>query len=120
MSKEWISVADRMPTKKVLATYKNSADKNRIIVASYFGKNEVESYGEDDDFDEYDEASDCYYYVSGWYEQQDNWGEYASIYVNEGEVTHWMSLPDLPNDVQKILERIDKTQKQLTDSEEEG
>ena len=93
---EWISVEDRLPEKKVLATYKNRAGNNRIIVADYFPRFTVESNAEYDDYDEYCEEKDTYYYREGWYEQQDNWGDYASIYVNEGKVTHWMPLPELP------------------------
>ena len=95
---QWISIDDRLPDKKVLATYKNSAGKNRIIVAEHFKRFEIESMGESDDYDEYCEDKDAYFYREGWYEQQDNWGEYASIFVNEGDVTHWQPLPEKPNE----------------------
>ena len=94
---KWINVKDQMPTCKVLATYKNSCGMNRIVVASYFNKFEEESSGDCEGWDEYDEATDCYYIPEGWYEQQDNWGEYASIHIHEGEVTHWMPLPEPPS-----------------------
>ena len=93
---QWISVEKELPDKKVLATYKNNADKNRIIVAEHFKRFEIESMGESDDYDEYCEYKDAYFYREGWYEQQDNWGEYASIFVNEGDITHWQPLPEPP------------------------
>lgn len=93
---EWISVEDRLPEKKCIATYENALGNRRTIIASYFPARAVESDGEDDAYDEYCEESDQYFYCEGWYEQQDNWGEYSSIYVNEGEVTHWMPLPEPP------------------------
>lgn len=93
----WTPVNEAMPEygKKVLASYVNSCGKERIIVGSYVGKLQEEA-GVDDDWFEYDEATDNYYLPEGWYEQQENWGEYSSIFVNEGAVTHWMPLPKPP------------------------
>jgi hypothetical protein len=33
---------------------------------------------------------------AGWYEQIDNWDDYAQIAIHEGEPTHWMPLPKPP------------------------
>jgi len=96
MNNDWISVEDDLPEKKCIATYINSMGNRRYIIASYFSKHQVESNGEDDAYDEYCEDKDCYFYCEGWYEQQDNWAEYSSIFVTEGDVTHWMPLPDDP------------------------
>lgn len=94
---DWISVKDAMPDsgKKVLATYKNSLGNDRIIVGN-FVERFTEETGVDDDWFEYSEETDEYYLPAGWYEQQDNWDEYGSIFVNEGEITHWSPLPKLP------------------------
>lgn len=96
---KWISVADEMPEhgKNVLATYRNNYGKNRIIVGHYFERWKEESDCDNDNNDEFSEKLDGYYYCEGWYEQQDNWGDYASIAVHEGEVTHWMPLPKVEN-----------------------
>jgi hypothetical protein len=95
---KWISVNDRLPDKgaEVLAFYKNSNGKKRRIRAVYIRKfEEEEDYESEMDCD-YNEELDCYYLPEGWYECIDNWSEYTSIYVHEGEVTHWMPLPAPP------------------------
>ena len=51
---------------------------------------------DDSEISEYDEATDCCYTPEGWYEKIDNWGDYSSVAVVEGEVTHWMPLPAPP------------------------
>jgi len=99
MKQEWISVTDQLPEhgRNVLATYRNDCGMNRIIVGYHFEQWKEES--DPDGYectDEYSEDLDGYYYQEGWYEQQDNWNDYASIYVHEGKVTHWMPLPKPP------------------------
>jgi len=95
---EWISVKDRMPEhgRKVLATYTNSYGKRRFIVGCHFERWTEEAGHEDECASEYCEKRDEYFALEGWYEQQDNWDDYASISVHEGEVTHWMPLPEPP------------------------
>ena len=94
---KWISVSNEMPEhgKPVLATYKNSHGKNRRVIAFYLGRWEEEADC-DECNDEYSERKDMYYLKEGWYEQIDNWGDYTSVTVHEGEVTHWMPLPECP------------------------
>lgn len=95
----WISVDERLPDAGYcLATYRNQHGKLRIIRAKYARQFEIDA-GEDaiDHGNcEYNEADDTYYLKAGWLECIDNWGEYSSVYVCEGEVTHWMPLPALP------------------------
>jgi hypothetical protein len=93
----WIPVADRMPENgaTVLACYTNSASKVRRIRAHWIAaKSEVADT--DSDNSEYEEATDTYWTPEGWYEQIDNWGDYSSVFVCEGAVTHWMPLPPAP------------------------
>lgn len=94
---KWISVDDKMPAHgvNVLATYKNEYGKQRFIVGHYVERWKEESYC-DDCNDEYSEELDNYYLCEGWYENQENWGDYSSIAVHGGEVSHWMPLPDAP------------------------
>lgn len=100
MKNEWISVEDRLPEHgvNVLVTYKNSMRRNRVIVGHRLERYRCESSCEDGENDEYCEEKDNYFLKEGWYEQQDNWGEYSSISVNEGEPTHWMPLPEPPEE----------------------
>jgi len=95
---KWISVKDELPKhgKKVIATYRNSHNKSRQIMAERFDKFKEESNGEEDQYDEYDEKTDAYYIVSGWYECIENWDDFTSVRVNEGEITRWMPLPEPP------------------------
>ena len=100
----WIPVGERMPDalKPVMASYTSNYDgKSRTIRARWVAKLTQES--EDiDDFDaQYDEETDTYYDHEGWYELIDNWGEYSSVAVTEGEVTHWQPLPAAPKQENK-------------------
>lgn len=102
---EWISVCDDMPKngKSVLVTYINCLGNRRRIV-SYFVERYSVPANADDDGDEYCEEDDTYYLIEGWYEQQDNSDDYASIYITEGEVDFWRELPSV-----KELPELDRT-----------
>lgn len=92
---EWISVDERLPDAetKVLAAFLNSHQLPRRICGMYIPRWTVASGGEADCPDEYSEEEDEYYLREGWYECIENWGELSSVYVCEGEITHWMPLP---------------------------
>ena len=94
---EWIKVSEKLPKHglTVLATYKNSYDKNRIIIAVHLDRFREESTYDDCD-DEYSEELDNYFLKEGWYEQIDNWGDFSFVTVCEGIVSHWMPLPVVP------------------------
>ncbi|WP_312517264.1 DUF551 domain-containing protein [Massilia sp.] len=95
----WISADERLPDGGYcLATYRDRAGKLRIIRAKYVRQYEVEASGDEcgGQSTEYNEAYDTEYLKAGWLECIDNWGEYSSVYVCEGEVTHWRRLPPLP------------------------
>lgn len=94
----WISVKVELPEhgRKVLATYKNSAGNSRVIIGERFDRWKEQASGDDECASEYSEELDDYFHLEGWYEQQENWGDYASIFVHEGEVTHWMPVPKSP------------------------
>lgn len=93
----WIKVEDELPKngKKVIATFENSMGKRRMIFAYYTEAKQIES-GFDSDFGEYDEETDCYYDPEGWYEIIENTIEYTAIFHMDGEITHWMELPQYP------------------------
>ena len=101
----WTSVKAAMPQSgvTVLAYYKNSNGFERRIRAKWTAAKTVEANAEYD-WGEYDEATDAYWTPEGWYECIDNWDEYSSVMVSEGEVTHWMPLPPAPQDQAKDAE----------------
>ena len=95
----WISVTDALPKSgvTVLACYRNRLGKLRRIRAHWIAAKTVEANTEDwDQCSEYDEATDTYYVTEGWFECIDNWGDYSAVAVGEGDVTHWMPLPEAP------------------------
>ena len=95
----WVCVTQALPKSgvKVLACYRNRLGKLRRIRAHWFAAKTVEASSEDwDQCSEYDEATDTYYVTEGWYECIDNWGDYSAVAVSEGDVTHWMALPEAP------------------------
>ncbi len=96
---QWISVDQSMPQsgQTVLACYKNSAGNWRRIRAEWIAAKTSES-GPESDIGEYDEESDTYYDPEGWYEKVNNWDEYSYIAVTEGDVSHWMPMPEPPAD----------------------
>lgn len=95
----WTSIKDAMPQSgaTVLACYRNSHGNLRRIRAKWTSAKTVESNSEFE-WGDYDEATDAYWTPEGWYECIDNWDEFSSIAVGEGEVTHWMPLPLAPDD----------------------
>ncbi len=95
----WIPVADRMPMSGavVLVAYKNERGLWRRIRAQWIAAKSKES-NIDSEIGEYDEATDAYYDPEGWYERINNWDDYSAVVVYEGTPTHWMPLPDLPED----------------------
>jgi hypothetical protein len=95
---QWISVAERLPEGACLASYQphHRGHKPRVIRAIYFKQYQVEASGDGDQSTEYNEADDTEYIKAGWYERIDNWGDFSSVAVCEGEVTHWMPLPAAP------------------------
>ena len=102
---KWVGVRERLPDKKCIATYKNSHGKRRTVIAHYVPRFTWEATGEEDENDEYSEKLDRCFLMEGWYECQENWGDFAMIYVNEGDVTHWMKLPPAP-EVEEELKRL--------------
>ena len=94
----WIPVADALPDPGVwvLAAYRNRHNQWRIVVGQFLTQYFAESDDDDGAARDYCEAEDTFYVAPGWYEQQDNWGEYSSIAIHEGEVSHWMPLPAVP------------------------
>ena len=95
----WTSVKDAMPKSgvTVLVCYRNSLGNIRRIRAKWTAAKTVEANAEYD-WGEHDEETGTYWTPEGWYECIDNWDEFSSIMVSEGEITHWMPLPLAPDE----------------------
>ena len=91
----WIKTSEQLPEpgQFVLAYAVNNSKNTRRIRAFYVLKFSVIPGGDDDAF-EYNEADDNYYLPEGWYEANEY--EETNWHV-EGEVTHWMPLPEPPD-----------------------
>ena len=84
----WISTKDRLPKneiKKYLCVVKGVSDHSYIKLCSFAAN--LES------LDEYDLNARNY---AGWYGYDSEWGYYEVT-----GVTHWMELPDLPEESDK-------------------
>ena len=101
---EWVKVSDNLPPhmKEVLAAYKNDAGVYRRIRAMYTHGRTVlaeDFYDFDCEYEsDYDEETGKDWVRAGWHELIDNWGDYSSVEVCEGYITHWMPLPAPPKD----------------------
>jgi len=94
--REWISVEEELPNGNCLAFYKNSHGKERIVKAFYAKHYEIEQ-NIDSEYYEYNDTDDRCYLPEGWHECIDNWEEYSSVAIHEGIVTHWIPLPEYPD-----------------------
>ncbi len=93
---KWISVDTELPPDgmNVIARYTNSCGNRRTIMGSYVRKFTIESGPDDESCFEWDEEEEISYVTEGWYESIDNWGDFSSIRVHEGEIEKWMPVPD--------------------------
>lgn len=96
---DWISVDDELPKSGVpVIVYVQNVygDKTRILRAQYAAINSLHANMDHaDDFAAYDEETDEYWCPEGWYETNEFEGCHYAI---EGDVTHWMPLPEPPKD----------------------
>jgi GH24 family phage-related lysozyme (muramidase) len=94
----WIAVTTAMPKPgtKVLAAYQLGSGNWRIVIGEYIPRFFSEIDPDSDVEGEYCEDAELYYLPAGWYEQQDNCDDYCSIFIHQGEVSHWRSLPTPP------------------------
>ena len=108
---QWIPTADQMPDsgRTVLACYTNALGNVRRIRAAWVAA-KTEEANTDSEISEYDEASDTFYDPEGWYEQIDNWDDYSAVAVHQGDITHWMPLPDPPVATDPVIGTFDSVE----------
>jgi hypothetical protein len=88
--------------KRVLVIFKFTPEVSRITIAEHIPFREVEacdflSEDVDEHFIDYDKESDTEWTPEGWYEspmQVEGYGHFLG-----DTVTHWQSLPDLPEGI---------------------
>lgn len=85
---------------KVLAEFRNSHGKWRRICAHYIRRYSVESDVDTEAEFEWSDDEETAYYLEGWYENIENWGDFTSIAVSEGVIEYWYFLPPLPEEVE--------------------
>lgn len=96
---EWISVNKEMPPPlkdvQIVQIFEGTGNRAQMV-GRYIPAFTEESLDDTDGWEEYNEDDDTYYTPAGWYEVQNNWGEFAYIHCSEGPVTHWKHLDELP------------------------
>lgn len=95
----WIDAKKQLPKsgQEVLTAFQNDHGNWRYICAHYVPESQVESDGSGESYDYYDKDQDKYFWHQGWYEKIENWGDFSSVFVCEGQVALWMPLPELPD-----------------------
>ncbi len=96
MSLEWIPVSERLPKPgvKVIVFYFNSHGLGRRTFAHHAPRHTISAAHWDEDV-EVDETEDGSFEPEGWWETPVE-GEFLSFISDP--VTHWMFLPEPPND----------------------
>lgn len=100
---QWIPVtSETMPESGVTVllccerTYDCKILYRYICDGQYIAKHtEIVGNAVDDLATEYDEETDEFYLLEGFYERIKNWDEYSSVVIADN-VTHWMPMPQLP------------------------
>lgn len=98
---KWISVEDRLPETETEVLILARHGKRNVITTGMYedGRMNTEDsdwWWETDGF-EYDEELDVYIIPEGWWEYKHYIDDETRNYAIDGNVTHWMPLPEPPN-----------------------
>lgn len=94
---QWIPASEMLPESgvPVIAYAKDNYKRDIIIRAMYCAPFTEESHEDWVDDADYDEDKDLYFVKEGWYENNVYEDAHYSV---DGKITHWMSLPNPPED----------------------
>jgi hypothetical protein len=94
----WVSVEDEKPEsgKHVLLCCEVRPSGKRYVCDGFYAQSKtITTICDGDNNYEYDEETDEYYLIEGYYEIIKNWDDYSSIVIDDF-VTHWKPLPEAP------------------------
>lgn len=91
---DWQPIETAPKMRKVIVFYRNALGKARTVMACYYLANALEMHDDYADVGTYDEATGNSFAPEGWYEEHDS--EDPIIHL-QGDPTHWMPLPAVPD-----------------------
>ena len=94
----WVSVEDEKPEsgKHVLLCCEVRPSGKRYVCDGFYAQSKtITTICDGDNNYEYDEETDEFYLIEGYYEIIKNWDDYSSIVIDDF-VTHWCPLPEPP------------------------
>jgi len=94
---KWIRASEIKPgsQRRVLAVVKSHHSGSLYPITAKYVWRRTDEADPDSDYFEYDKEYDLYWTPEGWYETVDNWGDFSSVAVTEGDVIAWAEV-DIP------------------------